>query len=87
MGTKQYKGTQGLKPSQALNWIQEVQKKYTLNDTESIQIQESIDVIRLFIETNEEHIEKLEKFKTYALDKLSKKDLSKYLEEEYLSKK
>lgn len=87
MVTKQYKGTQNLKPSQALNWIQEVQKKYALNDTESIQIQESIDVIRKFIDTNETHLDTLERFKIYALDKLSKKDLSKYLEEEYLSKK
>jgi len=82
----EYKGTKGLKPSQALKWIEEVHTKYSLNDSESTQIEESIEVIREFVNTAESYIEKLEKFKEYGLNKLSKKDLAQYLEEEYLKR-
>lgn len=82
----EYKGTKGLKSTQALKWIEEVHTKYSLNDSESTQIQESIEVVKDFLNTAEDYIEKLEKFKEYGLNKLSKKDLAQYLEEEYLKR-
>lgn len=76
MVKSEYKGTKGLKSFQALKWVEEVHNKYSLNDNESTQIQESIEVIKQFLETAESYIEKLEKFKEYGLNKLSKKDLA-----------
>lgn len=82
----QYKGTSGLKPSQALNDLKSIQEKYSLNDTEDSQYKERFDILEDFLNTAEDYIEKLEKFKEYGLNKLSKKDLAQYLEEEYLKR-